>query len=579
MKKMLKIIMAIAMVGAVGAAFFGVKGAAWAAKIQPAASVAFIVVLLATPLVGRLFCETMCPLGVLQSFANWIFHPKTKVRRVCTRLPETKAQRIVRWTIFTVSAALFLSGCGALAFIADPYAIFGRAMTAVASFCREEGGELPAIYLAVSLGAFAAVLVLAAFGKGRVWCNWICPAGTLFNLIAKHGACRHQIGKGCANCRKCFGERDKREEIRDKMKECREERVESRDKREEIRDKIDGGVTRREAIEGVAVLAAVAAAEKTTDGGYAPVSLHAEPERARPVLPPGATKNFDRLCVGCGLCVSACPAGVIKPSLSLKSFGQPRLDFRGGHCLTACDQRCARACPAGALVYRTADRTKVHMGYAVWKKENCIRTTDGTACTACERKCPVHAIHIVDGFPVVDRETCIGCGACEHVCPARPDTAMHVEGLDRQHVVVPVTADEVLGEMKNLLAEGAAIVVARGGVIADRAEGRGVKPIIGLYEKGALKDALVADRIIGRAAAAFCVAGGAKEVYGETMGEDAKTYLESRGVKASAGKLVPRILNRDKSGPCPMEKAVEGLDEPVAMIAAVKAALAAMKGA
>ena len=40
---------------------------------------------LATLLLGRFFCEAICPLGIVQSFVNWICHPKTHVRRVCTR--------------------------------------------------------------------------------------------------------------------------------------------------------------------------------------------------------------------------------------------------------------------------------------------------------------------------------------------------------------------------------------------------------------------------------------------------------------------------------------------------------------
>jgi len=54
-----------------------------------------------------------------------------------------------------------------------------------------------------------------------------------------------------------------------------------------------------------------------------------------------------------------------------------------------------------------------------------------------ERHCPSGAISMVRRnpdqevtlmIPVVDEEKCIGCGACENLCPARPFTAIHVEG-------------------------------------------------------------------------------------------------------------------------------------------------------
>lgn len=101
---------------------------------------------------------------------------------------------------------------------------------------------------------------------------------------------------------------------------------------------------------------------------------------------------------------------------------------------------CNWVCPAGAIeVIPRLERKNVHMGHAIWKKDRCIRISDGVSCTACARKCPVKAIHIVEGFPVVDKGACIGCGACEHVCPARPEPAIFVKGFERQRRVWPIS--------------------------------------------------------------------------------------------------------------------------------------------
>ena len=80
-KKILKALVAAAMLTAVTAAFFGAP-TSLACRIQPAATITFLIVLLITPLFGRLFCECFCPLGIIQSFVNWMFHSKTKVRRM-----------------------------------------------------------------------------------------------------------------------------------------------------------------------------------------------------------------------------------------------------------------------------------------------------------------------------------------------------------------------------------------------------------------------------------------------------------------------------------------------------------------
>ena len=69
---------------AVTAAFFNVPFCWLAVKAQ-----SFAWGILATLLLGRFFCRSVCPLGILQSAVNWVFHPKSHVRRVCTRLPET----------------------------------------------------------------------------------------------------------------------------------------------------------------------------------------------------------------------------------------------------------------------------------------------------------------------------------------------------------------------------------------------------------------------------------------------------------------------------------------------------------
>ena len=187
-KKILKALVAAAMLTAVTAAFFGAP-TSLACRIQPAATITFLIVLLITPLFGRLFCECFCPLGIIQSFVNWMFHSKTKVRRVCTRLPESKRQMIVRWTVLASVVVLIGVGFGAIGWFLTPYSIYGKALALF----------VPGIAI------FALVVVLAAIGKGRIWCNWICPVGTLFNIISKKSVCAHKVGPGCANCKACFG--------------------------------------------------------------------------------------------------------------------------------------------------------------------------------------------------------------------------------------------------------------------------------------------------------------------------------------------------------------------------------------
>lgn len=91
-----------------------------------------------------------------------------------------------------------------------------------------------------------------------------------------------------------------------------------------------------------------------------------------------------------------------------------------------------------------ADKSSVQIGHAVWVKKNCIPLTDGVQCGNCARHCPTGAIQMVPSIPedkdspkipVINVERCIGCGACENLCPARPFSAIYVEGHERHRII------------------------------------------------------------------------------------------------------------------------------------------------
>lgn len=116
---------------------------------------------------------------------------------------------------------------------------------------------------------------------------------------------------------------------------------------------------------------------------------------------------------------------------------QPEMSYERGYCRPECT-RCSDVCPAGAIRPITlADKSATQIGHAVWIKKNCVPLTDGVECGNCARHCPAGAIQMVPSdagdpgspkIPVVNEERCIGCGACENLCPARPFSAIYVEG-------------------------------------------------------------------------------------------------------------------------------------------------------
>lgn len=69
-----------------------------------------------------------------------------------------------------------------------------------------------------------------------------------------------------------------------------------------------------------------------------------------------------------------------------------------------------------------------------------------------------------------------------------------------------------------------------------------------------LEGASVADKVVGKAAAALMIKGGISQLYSAVLSEPAEKLFAAHGVQVSCGKIVPFIENRDKSGWCPMEK-------------------------
>jgi len=99
-------------------------------------------------------------------------------------------------------------------------------------------------------------------------------------------------------------------------------------------------------------------------------------------------------------------------------------------------------------------------------------------------------------------------------------------------------------------------------IIKDKAIG--VKPIFQRIKlnKNFFKDAVVADKIIGRAAAMLLIASGISQVYGETMSLPAIKILEEYNIYYEFGQKVDFIHNRDNTGLCPMEETVKDIDLP-----------------
>ena len=76
-----------------------------------------------------------------------------------------------------------------------------------------------------------------------------------------------------------------------------------------------------------------------------------------------------------------------------------------------------------------------------------------------------------------------------------------------------------------------------------------------LYHDSAfLNGAYVADKIVGKAAAALMISGGVKKLYTNIISSLALDLLNDTDMEVSYKNQVPFIVNRDQSDWCPLEK-------------------------
>ncbi|MDR0394172.1 MAG: 4Fe-4S dicluster domain-containing protein [Tannerella sp.] len=444
--------------------------------------------ILLTLLFGRIYCSVICPLGVFQDTASWLAQRIRKKRK----FTFSPAVSWLRYGVLVLCIAAFVFGISSLVALFDPYGTYGRMAgnlflpvyrginNVLASLAERMDGYAfyptevwikSSITLSVAIASFLIVGVLA-WRNGRTYCNTVCPVGTVLGFLSrfslfrltldtekctKCGLCTRGCKASCIDSKKMSVDYSRCVSCFNCMEKCKFGAIGylprySGRKLAPLAEKEDKkGISRIKflSVAGFWAFAGVTAKAQQllqADGGLADIADKKAPDRKVPLVPPGAQslRNFNSRCTACQLCVSACPNQILRPSGKLSSLMQPEMSYEQGYCRPECTE-CSQVCPAGAIKAVTpADKSSLSIGRAVWIKDNCIVHRDDLQCTACQRHCPTSAITLIAinpddkkslKYPAVDNELCIGCGSCEYYCPARPFSAIYVEGNLTHHSV------------------------------------------------------------------------------------------------------------------------------------------------
>lgn len=421
-------------------------------------------VLIATLLVGRVYCSHLCPLGALQDIFIWTSKKNFKHRKY----PYSKPLYLLHYgiTFFIIASAL----CGGLILLNffEPFSSFGRIVssllrplvvflnnTAATVLVKQQIYFLYEIPLKTfTLFVYSATLIFIgglywlSYFYGRFFCNTLCPVGGVLSLLSRVSLFRISIEPDKCNdcglcervCRaRCIDSKNRNIDFAacvgcfDCVSSCPTLGLKYAFNKNKLSAQPPVDEKRRRVIVGAST--GILAMIKFPQKAFSENSTY-EKSRKTPVVAPGAQsiERFTNFCTACHLCVSSCPTRVLQASFlefGIVGIMQPRMDYTVNYCIYDCTL-CGEVCPTGAIQALLPDEKKlVQIAKTQFVKEDCIVETKKTDCGACSEHCPTKAVKMVPYgklfLPEVDNQYCVGCGACEHACPTKPRKAIFVQ--------------------------------------------------------------------------------------------------------------------------------------------------------
>ncbi len=307
----------------------------------------------------------------------------------------------------------------------------------------------------------------------RFWCRVLCPLGAFLGVFARFALFGMEKDHAkCTDCNLCLvhcqGADSPQGGVKWRQDECHmclncetacpEDVIKFRflpNRRSAI---VAPDTTRRTALATAAAGAALLPVTRVAD-------VIDQNYDHRVIRPPGSVgeKEFLERCIRCAECMKVCPNNALHPAFfeaGVEGIWTPILIPRIGYCEHSC-VLCGQVCPTGAIQKITEEQKlgvgqkAISIGTAFYDLGRCLPWAMSTPCIVCEEFCPTSpkAIWVEEATvpkrlpiapegggepamesvkvqrPHVDPSLCIGCGACEKVCPVQDKPAVYVTSV------------------------------------------------------------------------------------------------------------------------------------------------------
>ena len=448
-----------------------------------------LLTIVATVLLGRVFCGWVCPLGTIHHIASWFRKPRKGRAALESRSPWQRTKYILLIALL-VMALFGVHWIG----VFDPIPLLYRSVTAgvlpAAQYAIEDTStaayrsdpHIGSLHLtsvtepvyrfsrdnvfrvgrqtflgSVLIAAFFITIVALNFVRPRFWCRYVCPLGGLLGLLSWRPMLRLKNDESaCKSCGKCnlacpaAAQPDQPGAwlptecfvCWNCVPVCDVNSIgftfES-PLRKPKAGKLDLGrrATLAAGAGGIAALLAFRLPPQVQGKQPFPATL---------IRPPGARpeREFLQRCIQCGLCMRVCPTNGLQPvglEAGIEAVWTPKLVPKIGYCQDNCNL-CGQVCPTEAIrPLPLEEKRKFKLGLATVDTTRCLPYAYGRECIVCEEHCPLSPkaiyvveaeVHLRDGGtrvlqqPKVDPDLCVGCGICEWACVFQDRAAIRV---------------------------------------------------------------------------------------------------------------------------------------------------------